>query len=820
MPQQLSDIHKEITRDLVRRLESRFQPTSVLCLGDHNNFISSCFSCGTGLVLTDPPELYDLISVIHYAPLETATGDVAVSIVQDLIDHLKLGGNLFIRTTNFSLKSALSKLYIFDEWVQSELGQVDYICRQRQPITLSCCVIAHNEEKVIGRMLDSVALLASELIVYLNNSTDGTRGIIEEFANKTGIQTTILDGYWNDDFARARNESLKAATGSHVFWMDCDDVLDVDAPPRILNKLEDNPDSPQSWKMFYGNDILYHCRLWANKVNDYKPHFHGSWHEVVHLGGFHSLKQTHNDIVLYHKPVPHGATDRNYRIGKKAMDQGPRPCQFCLGKQDERGRTLFYFGNAAREFNKPEEAIAAYREYLDNNHGWHDEQFWAHMYAGHCYMCLSRPNEGLREFFLAMAKNINWSESYMALARFMKQQGRYQEAIAWAAHAPNFQIPQTGMWVNKNDYKDQPYRLITNCLHALGDIDAALVAGEKAAEMIGGPDQQWQDYLNSIKAIKGKKIAQVMRPGALGDILMSTAACKGLKEQGYHVRYVCCPGSHEILMDNPYIDEVMSVNSNRWEEMENTPGPKADKFVRFEYPMIEGYPDTPMSRHLAHIFCEQAGVEPTTHLSVGLTQEQLDYGAQHGSNKILIHTTAGWSPLKNWAPSRWQELVDRITKELSLEVIQIGGSKDPEVPGATKLNTPTVRHAIAVQKFCLAFVGIDSVFNHSSQAVNKRSVIIWGSTHPRGSGYQQNINIVAGGRWTPNPHVVDQTLPCQPCYKEFNRISAHPKPPCTRLQSHNETFLPLEDYPINTITECQSLNTVDIVFNSLKDLLK
>jgi len=246
--------------------------------------------------------------------------------------------------------------------------------------------------------------------------------------------------------------------------------------------------------------------------------------------------------------------------------------------------------------------------------------------------------------------------------------------------------------------------------------------------------------------------------------------------------------------------------------------PAAEKTVSFQYPMDEEYPDKPMRKHLAHFFCEQAGVPPTLDLSMGFEQEHLDFGAKHGTGKVVIHTKAGWSPLKNWPADLWESLVKQIRAE-GYDVVQIGSESEPLVPGAERLVTPSIKHAAAVQKFAVLFIGGDSIFNHTSQAVGRKSVILWGSTHPNGSGYDQNVNLVNGAVWTREDGNGGPTLPCQPCYREYNNMSVHPKPPCPNLVEHTSTSLPEEEYPANKLNQCMAANTLEIVWKHVKELL-
>jgi ADP-heptose:LPS heptosyltransferase len=489
---------------------------------------------------------------------------------------------------------------------------------------------------------------------------------------------------------------------------------------------------------------------------------------------------------------------------------------------------LFYLGNGLREGGRNEEALARYQVYLDENLGWHDERFWAWMYQGYCNQNLGKMPEAMRSYCNALATNSHWAEPYMAIARLKYNKNDWKGAISWAIHAAAQTLPNTLMFLNTGAYKDQPFRLMSWSWEHLGEIDKAIHFGEEAARRIGGPDADWEARLTTLRASRGQKreeapvekIAQVMRPGALGDIIMSTAACKGLKEQGYKVRYICHPGSLSAIEDNPYVDEIVAVPENNWDailkQTENLP--KAEKVIAFQYPMKEQYPEVPMRQHLAHFFCEDAGVPVSTDLSMGFKQEHLDYGALHGTGKVVIHTKAGWSPLKNWPMDFWEDLVGRIN-DAGYEVLHIGTPSEEVVPGAIKLDTPSIKHGAAVQKFSALFIGGDSIFNHTSQAVGKKSIILWGSTHPCGSGYDQNVNLLNGGVWTSDMGNGGPTKSCQPCYREYNHMSAHPKPPCPNLVPHPITTLPEEEYPKNTINACMAANTPDLVWNYVKEIL-
>ena len=86
--------------------------------------------------------------------------------------------------------------------------------------TLSLAMIVKNEEAVLGHCLDSVRGLADELVVVDTGSSDGTVALAESSGARIGHFP------WRDDFAAARNESLRLCTGDWVLLLDADEAVD------------------------------------------------------------------------------------------------------------------------------------------------------------------------------------------------------------------------------------------------------------------------------------------------------------------------------------------------------------------------------------------------------------------------------------------------------------------------------------------------------------------------------------------------------------------------------------------------------------------
>src|SRR5206468_11726649 len=87
-------------------------------------------------------------------------------------------------------------------------------------MSVSLCLTVRNEEQKLAACLQSAAALVDETIVVDTGSTDGTR----ELAAKLGAR--VFEFPWCDDFAAARNECIRYATGDYILWMDADERID------------------------------------------------------------------------------------------------------------------------------------------------------------------------------------------------------------------------------------------------------------------------------------------------------------------------------------------------------------------------------------------------------------------------------------------------------------------------------------------------------------------------------------------------------------------------------------------------------------------
>jgi tetratricopeptide (TPR) repeat protein len=107
-------------------------------------------------------------------------------------------------------------------------------------------MIVRNESANLPACLESAADLVDEIVVVDTGSTDDTR----EIATHPGAR--VYEFPWCDDFAAARNESLRRANGDWILWLDADDRVPMRGRAGLKELIRDLPDENVAFLM----DIL------------------------------------------------------------------------------------------------------------------------------------------------------------------------------------------------------------------------------------------------------------------------------------------------------------------------------------------------------------------------------------------------------------------------------------------------------------------------------------------------------------------------------------------------------------------------------------
>jgi hypothetical protein len=217
-------------------------------------------------------------------------------------------------------------------------------------------MIMKDEEDELPLVIASVANLVDEMVIYDTGSSD--RSIV--LARELGA--TVIEGYWDEDFSRARNEALRHCTGDWILWLDADEALHGDASAlRTRLELDQTFDAYLlPIESIEGTGLGVHSTFHAARLFRRRHcHWRGPIHEqiarqedgsypptmicpelrILHRG-YTTLKRDHKDLI-----------ERNLHIARQALDD----------PGVDHSLALFDYGRTLTESNDPKSGIAPLR---------------------------------------------------------------------------------------------------------------------------------------------------------------------------------------------------------------------------------------------------------------------------------------------------------------------------------------------------------------------------------------------------------------------------------------------------------------------------
>ena len=149
--------------------------------------------------------------------------------------------------------------------------------RPKKVPSVSLVMIVKNEEKDLPRCLSSFQDIVQEIIVVDTGSTDHT----VEIARSFGARVEFFP--WCDDFAAARNESLKYAACDWILRTDADEYIEEQEKPKLLQAIASGTASiflgvTHSRHLDGKEEIVENVRLIKNHLG---LHYENPIHETI-----------------------------------------------------------------------------------------------------------------------------------------------------------------------------------------------------------------------------------------------------------------------------------------------------------------------------------------------------------------------------------------------------------------------------------------------------------------------------------------------------------------------------------------------------------
>ena len=286
---------------------------------------------------------------------------------------------------------------------------------QKHSITL--CMIVKDEEKYLDRCLRSVKGKVDEIIVVDTGSADST----VEIAKKHNADIQHFE--WIDDFAAARNYSIRGVKTDYILVLDADEYLDEKADLQQL--LESGKDCYRLLLKNYqiaGNSVIHQSiRLFRSGIG---LMYKGKLHE--HLNTFEEgsgYSEADSDIIIHHVGyLPEVISDKNK--SKRNLDIMAREL-----RENPTGYSYFNMGMAYMNDGKYEKALDMFKKsYPLSKDKTYVRGMLVHM--GECLALLKRAEEGINLMTDAINVFPDYTDLHYTLGVLFQNIGYLRDAEA------------------------------------------------------------------------------------------------------------------------------------------------------------------------------------------------------------------------------------------------------------------------------------------------------------------------------------------------------------------------------------------------------
>lgn len=341
---------------------------------------------------------------------------------------------------------------------------------KKRQMRLSLCMIVKDESENIEACLRSIAPVLDEIIVVDTGSTDNTKEIAEKMGAK------VFDFPWRDDFAAARNESIRHATGDYIIWLDADDRIDRAEVNKMKSMKSILPKEKN--KAFYvvlssqspvdGESLLDQLRIFPNIQGAV---FVGRVHEQI----YHNLQKmgvelVRTDIVVRHTGYHDAAailekSERNLGIILDELKREPDD----LLLRFNAARTLIGIGRGQNALEHMEK-IMGHPEVREKHPRFFLE---AGMLMGKYYLDMGQADEA-ESVFRELSQGFGEEGLvHFYLGESLLRKGKYREAIDELHNALRFPVEVGICPVNPDAIHFQQYYSLGMAYQHTGELERA-----------------------------------------------------------------------------------------------------------------------------------------------------------------------------------------------------------------------------------------------------------------------------------------------------------------------------------------------------------
>lgn len=278
----------------------------------------------------------------------------------------------------------------------------------------------------------------------------------------------------------------------------------------------------------------------------------------------------------------------------------------------------------------------------------------------------------------------------------------------------------------------------------------------------------FSDFSKILKIYQKKEIKLlIIREGGLGDILLTTPILPELKKiiPHIHITYATSDQYVELLIDNPYIDEV-----SVWQDINK----KEYDYILNLSQEVERLPErTSLDR--VSLFCSAVGVHPSSKIpTLFVSKDDIDWADNfilkhfyHKKKKTIGICLESVSILRSYPQIRFKQLAQKLVNNKGIQVILLG-EKDIEDWAMERVmnacGKTSIMQSAALIKRCDLVIGSDTGLLHVAGTLDIPILGLFGSEPPE-------LRLVQYRKW--EAIYLKNRLSCIPCYswKDNKRCS-------------------------------------------------
>ncbi len=369
-------------------------------------------------------------------------------------------------------------------------------------------MIVKDEAVTLAEAIQSTLPVVDEVVIGVDRScTDETPAIARQFASPG----KYFEFTWRDDFAGARNEAIKRASGDLIFILDGHEGIPPDSHPiaaqlaRMRGLDIDHVQVPTPLTIFstirhdgipdgydvvcltlaMNNDAWGIPQLFFLQPRIFRNNGEIRYQNTVHnaLRGYKNERaMAYPEGILLHNMPPKREEQRKKQRGvmnfqgllADVRQERAKP----LAEQD--GRPFFYLGNSHADLGRSGKAIHWYREYLKRSR-FGEEKYQALQQLAILSHRHTKDIPAAQRYALE-ALMLQWrrAEPAVLLGEIAATSGDFEQAIHWFTVATEYQAPPTVMFLQGAVYSYLPDVQRAKCAAQMGDWPMAMGYLEQA----------------------------------------------------------------------------------------------------------------------------------------------------------------------------------------------------------------------------------------------------------------------------------------------------------------------------------------------------